>query len=75
MSIVKLSVSHVSVKVKKKGGKCLKHPKPNQGTQWQSAATSNVVAGKLEDSRNEGDKATPIVPESAWDKLSRHQAS
>ena len=39
----------------KVGDKCLKHPDPNQGTQWQSAASSNVVAGKPEDSRNEGD--------------------
>ena len=38
-------------------------------------AIRNVVAGKPEDSRNEGDRTTPIVPESAWDKLSRHRAS
>ena len=56
-----LSVSHVSVME----GKCLKHPEPNQGTQWQSAASSNVVARKPENSRNEGDRAMPIVPESA----------
>ena len=37
----------------------MKQPVPNQGTQRQSAATSNVVAGKPEDSRNEGDRASP----------------
>ena len=42
----------------KVGGKCLKHPEPNQGTEWQSAASSNVAAGKPEDSRNEGEGHT-----------------
>ena len=68
------AVSQSCVSQGKVGDKFLKHPEPNQGTQWQSAASSNV-AGKPEDSRNEGDRATPIVPESAWDKPSRHRAS
>ena len=55
----------LSVSQDKVEGKCLKHPEPNQGTQWQSAASSNFVARKSEDSRNEGDRAMPIVPESA----------
>ena len=69
------AVSQSCVSQGKVGGKCLKHPEPNQGTEWQSAASSNVAARKSEDSRNEGDRVTPIVPESAWYKLSRHQAS
>ena len=59
------AVSQSCVSQGKVEGKCLKHPEPNQGTQWQSAASSNVVVRKPEDSRNEGDRAMPIVPESA----------
>ena len=50
------AVSQSCVRQDKVEGKCLKYPEPNQGTQWQSAASSNVVAGKPEDSRNEGDR-------------------
>ena len=53
------AVSQSCVSQGKVGGKCLKHPEPNQGTQQQSAATSNVVAGKPVDFRNKRDRDTP----------------
>ena len=53
------AVSQSCVSHGKVGGKCLKQPEPNQHTQQQSAATSNVVAGKPVDFRNKGDRDTP----------------
>ena len=35
-------------------GKCLKHPEPTQGTQWQSAVSSNVVAGGFQERGRQG---------------------
>ena len=53
------ALSQSCVSQGKVGGKCLKQPEPNQHTQQQSAATSNVVAGKPVNFRNKGDRDTP----------------